>query len=92
MKRQVSVTIAGQKFALRSDGDDAAVQQLAAIVDRKIRAIQKNSRGFDTQQVAILAALQIAEELQQERGAREGLKKQIRDKGRTLLKLLNAVA
>ena len=92
MKRQVTVSIAGLKFALRSDGDDGVVQQLAGDVDRRIRTIQKSSRGVDSQQVAILAALQLAEELHQEKDRQIALKKKIRDKGRTLLKLLNAVS
>ena len=88
MKRSVTVTVAGLKFQLRSDGDDASVQALAAEVDRRIRNIQKTSKAIDTQQLAVLAALQMAEELQAERAALASLKEQVRERSRTLLKLL----
>src|SRR5687767_6863403 len=63
MKRPVTVTIAGQRFALRTDTEEAAVQKLAAFVDARVKETQKATRTADTQSVAILVALQIAEEL-----------------------------
>jgi len=102
-KRSVSVSIAGQKFVLRSDADDRTVQHVALQLDRRIREIHKASRGAaDSQQVAILAALQLAEELHNteqkserlaeslrtERADTAALKKQVRERSRNLLKLL----
>jgi cell division protein ZapA len=92
MKRQVTVQIAGQRYVLRSDADEAAVKELATYVDARIRDIQRQTRTADTQALATLAALQIAEELFGEREARATLKKQIRDKSRALLQFLEREA
>lgn len=92
MKRSVSVQIAGQRYGLRSDADDQTVKELAAFVDSRIKDIHKQTRTADTQSAAILAALQIAEELFQARDAHAQLKQKVREKGRSLLHLLEREA
>jgi cell division protein ZapA len=93
MKRQVAVQIAGQRYVLRSDeGEEETVRELAAYVDARMRDIQRHSRTADTQAVATLAALQIAEELFGERKATSELKRKIREKGRLLLQYLEREA
>jgi cell division protein ZapA len=88
MKRPVTVHIAGQKYTLRSDADEREVRALAAFVDGRLKDIQKQTRTADTQSLAILAALQIAEELFGEREATATLKRQIREKSQLLLQFL----
>jgi cell division protein ZapA len=92
MKRQVTVNIAGQRYVLRSDADEDSVTALAKYVDGRIREIQRQTRTADTQALATLAALQIAEELFGERQAQAALKKKIRDKGQALLQFLEREA
>lgn len=89
MRRSVTVSIAGQKYQLRSDGDDRTVQKLAGELDRRIKDIQKSGKAYDSQRVAMLAALQLTEELHQEREAAVALKRRIRDRSRALLRLLD---
>jgi cell division protein ZapA len=88
MKRSVSVQIAGQKYTLRSDAEEDQVKALAAFVDGRFKRVQKQARLADTQSVAILTALQIAEELFEDRKALAALKRLIRDKGKSLLQFL----
>ena len=71
MKRSVTVQIAGVRYALKTEEDDRWVKAVAAFVDGKIRDVQKHTRTVDTQAVAVLTALQIAEELFNERRAVE---------------------
>jgi cell division protein ZapA len=93
MKRQVAVQIAGQRYVLRSDdGEEETVREVAAYVDARIRDIQRQTRNADTQAVATLAALQIAEELFGERRAAADLKKKIREKSQLLLQFLEREA
>ena len=92
MKRQVAVQIAGQRYVLRSDADEDAVRALANFVDARIRDIQRQTRTADTQALATLAALQIAEELFGERQAQAALKKKIREKSQALLQYLEREA
>ncbi|MES1205833.1 MAG: cell division protein ZapA [Pseudomonadota bacterium] len=91
MKRSVTVQIGGQRYTLKTDDDDRLVKSLAAYVDGKFRDVQKTSRSPDTQAVAILTALQVAEELFQTREAAAVVKKNVRDKTRTLLDYLAKV-
>ncbi len=88
MKRPVTVQIAGQKYTLRSDGEEGQVRELAAFVDGLCKDVQRQTRAADTQAVAILTALRIAEELFGERRATADLKRRIREQGETLLDLL----
>ena len=88
MKRSVTVQIAGVKYALKTEEDDRYVKQMAAFVDGKIRDVQKHTRTVDTQAVAVLTALQIAEELFNERRQSGDLRKKIREKSQSLLDVL----
>ena len=88
MKRSVTVQIAGVKYALKTEEDDRYVKQMAAFVDSKIRDVQKHTRTVDTQAVAVLTALQIAEELFNERRQSGDLRKKIREKSQSLLEVL----
>jgi cell division protein ZapA len=92
MKKQVTVKIAGQNYVLRSDVDESTVKELATYVDARIKDIQRSTRTADTQALATLAALQIAEELFGERQAQAALKKKIRDRGQALLQYLEREA
>jgi len=91
VKRSVTVQVAGQRYTLRTDHDVRFVRALVAYVDTKFRDVQKASRSPDTQAVAILTALQVAEELFQSRDTMADLKKQIREKARAMLDYLAKV-
>jgi cell division protein ZapA len=92
VKRSVAVQIAGIRYSLKTDEDDRWVKSLAAYVDAKIREAHKHARTPDTQAIAVLAALQIAEELFQERRDSGELRKRIREKSQSLLDYLEREA
>ena len=58
----VSVDIYDQMYHLRGT-DPAHIQQLAAVVDAKMRAVATQGTTVDSLRVAVLAALNIADEL-----------------------------
>lgn len=91
-RRSVSVTIAGQRLTLVTDGDEAVVHALAAEVETRVLDIRRRTRAVDTQAVALLVALQMAEELHIERQRGAALKQRLREKGRALLAWLDARA
>ncbi len=88
MKRSFSVTIAGQRYSLKSDADEHYVQSLAGYVDEKIREVQRASKQVATHQVAILAALQIADALFREKRRRAELRNRVRERSRRMLDLI----
>ena len=88
MKRPVTVQIAGQKYTLRSDADEPAVRAIAAYVDGRFREVKRQTHAADTQALAILTALRIAEDLFSTRTAHASLKRRIREKGEALIQFL----
>lgn len=60
--RVVHVEVNGQRYPIRSTLDPAYVQELAAYVDRKLRIAFDSAPSSDTLGLAILAALNIADE------------------------------
>ncbi len=58
----VSVDIYDQTYHLRASDPDY-IQKLAAMVDGKMRAVSSNGNTVDSLRVAVLAALNIADEL-----------------------------
>lgn len=61
--RVVNVEIHGQQYPIRSGLDPAYVAELAAYVDGKIRLASQETPAGDTLKLAILAALNIADEV-----------------------------
>lgn len=62
MKRTVEVTIMGQKFMVRSESDESYVEQIAEFVNAKIEEISSKAKAIPSLNVAILAAMNIADE------------------------------
>lgn len=60
--RVVTVDIHGQVYPIRSGLDPAYVAELAAFVDEKMRLASHETPAGDTLKLAVLAALNIADE------------------------------
>ena len=69
----VRVRILGEEYALRTEATPEHTKAVADHVDRTIRAIVGSSASVEPHKAAILAALQITDELFKERGATEEL-------------------
>ena len=69
---RIQVEIAGRTYTLRGNRDATAVRELAAFVDERMREIATRTNTADTTRVAILAALNIADELFKDRSAGGG--------------------
>ncbi len=67
MKQSVSVEIAGQTLSIRSEEGPEYVQELADFVDRHLREISGGRRTYSPQRMALLVAMQIADELFREK-------------------------
>src|SRR3989440_8401243 len=61
--RVIPVEIAGQRYPIRSSLDQEYVARLAAYVDEKMRAATESTPTGDSLRLAVLAALNIADEL-----------------------------
>jgi cell division protein ZapA len=88
MAHSVKLQIFGQVYPVQSELDEVYMQKLAEYVDEKMRAIADMTPTVDTQKVAILAAIVIADELhsvRKERGEREELLKEQAERCLTLV-------
>lgn len=88
MRTPVKAQIFGQMYTIRGELDEAYVQKLADYVDGKMRAVADVTSTVDTQKVAVLAALAIADELhgtQRDLGDREELLREQAERCLTLV-------
>lgn len=88
MSQTMKLQIFGQVYPITADLDKAYLGTLAEYVDEKMRTIAKMTPTVDTQKVAVLAAMAIADELhslRKERGEREELLKEQAERCLTLV-------
>jgi cell division protein ZapA len=71
VKQTVSIEIAGQVLSIRSDEGPEYVQELAEYVDAQVRELGGGRRSYSLQRVALLVAMQIADELFREKDLRQ---------------------
>jgi len=62
VKKTTEVSIMGQKFMVKSDSNDDYVDEVAQFVDQKINEVIQNTKSVASLNVAILAAMNIADE------------------------------
>jgi cell division protein ZapA len=74
----VRVTIMGEEYAIRSDASPEHTRRVADYVDRAIRQVKSSGPLVESHKAAILAALQITDELFKSREASEGLAEDVR--------------
>ncbi|HUD72508.1 MAG TPA: cell division protein ZapA [Dongiaceae bacterium] len=63
----IQVEIFGQSYNLRGEGDTSYLQELAGYVDKRMREVADATGTVDSLKVAILAALNIADEARRDR-------------------------
>jgi cell division protein ZapA len=73
------VEIFGEVYSVRGSDENGYLQELASLVDRKMREVAERVKG-DTARIAILAALNLADELFQIQSRQEGERVEIREK------------
>ena len=89
--RVVTVEIQGQRYPVRSDLDAAYVAELASYVDGKMRLASRESSAADSMRIAVIAALNIADEFFRARDEAAGGHAALADRAAELEKILDAV-
>lgn len=62
--RTIKVNIFDQLYSLRSPKGEEHIRQIAGVVDERMRQIAAHTTTFELSRIAVLAALNIADELQ----------------------------
>jgi len=89
--RVLSVEIHGQRYPIRSSLDPEYVLRLAGYVDPKIAAAADSTPSGDSLRLAVLAALNIADELFRMREANRARDSQIAERASELEQLVDRV-
>src|SRR5262245_41948521 len=91
LDRVIPVEIAGQKYPIRSSLDQEYVARLQIYLDEKMRAASTPTPTGDTLRLAVLAALNIADELFRCRDATRDCSGEIAQRAGELERLLDRV-
>ena len=86
--QSVTVTIYGQEYTLKGEAEPEYVEKVAEFVDRKMREIAGSSTTVSTTKIAILAAINVADELFRERRRRQEALAMLDDKTGRIAALL----
>lgn len=80
----VEVTILGQKYTIKGDAPEEHIKQLAAFVDAELKEVHSATPSITPLKAAILASLNIADELHKLKDTQENLTKTIEEKANAL--------
>lgn len=78
MKNKVTVTIADREYTLVGTEDEAYVQQIANHVDQQITSVMESAH-VSLADGAVLAAVNVTDELFKEQAASENLRRQLKE-------------
>ena len=88
-KRHVAkVSIVGEEYTIRSDATPEHTKAVAAYLDREIRKVLGANALIETHKAAILAAMQITDELFRERTTSREIEDQLRGLGNEVRRML----
>ncbi len=87
-KTVVRVQILGEEHAIRSDASHEHTRAVAEYVDQAIRRVQQSGAVVETHKAAILAALQITDELFRTRAANAGMIGEVEEMAAELRRML----
>jgi cell division protein ZapA len=84
-ERLVEIKVFGQTYTVKSDAEEDHIQAIAQYVNEKVDEVLKKTRSVSTLNVAILTALNIADDLLKERGKRMALLREVEAKSKDLV-------
>ena len=89
--RVVHVEIHGQRYAIRSELDPQYIGELSAYLDEKMRAAARELASTDPLRIAVIAALNIADEVFKARADASGTDGRVRARAAEIERLVDAV-
>jgi cell division protein ZapA len=84
------VTICGEEYRVAGEATGGSLRDLAAYVDHKMDEVRQRTSGIDMKRIAVLAALNLADELFRERTQSGDLRRQVRERAAGLGTCLEA--
>ncbi len=89
MKKRFELRILGQELSVTSDSGDEHVARVIRFVSEKVDEAGKSAANKNALNIAILAALNIADEYLRMNGARETIYSQLESRSEQLINLID---
>ena len=90
MSQRYEVNIAGYTLTVKTDRSPEHMERLSALLNERVREVQKSGMTANYLNVVMLAAMKLADEVLELRGERENVEKRLEQKGRDLLSVLDS--
>ncbi len=90
--RAMSLELFGQRISVVSDADEDRVHEVVSFVNRRLEAIRGETKRVQIDHIALLTALNLAEELFEERDRNERLRRKVRERSVRLLASIDELA
>ena len=90
MKKSYDVKVFNQSFSVKSEEDEAYVRQVASYVDQKIREVGERSPSISSLNVALLTAMNIADDLLKTGREREAKNKKLAKQVKSLIEFVSS--
>ncbi|KPL01233.1 MAG: hypothetical protein AMJ91_00855 [candidate division Zixibacteria bacterium SM23_73_3] len=90
-KQSVKVNIFGEDYPIKGDTEAVYIQKVAKYVDQKMKDVSERLSNKLPLRVAVLAAMNITDELFKERGDKEKKLLNVEERSQSLLELLDSM-
>ena len=91
-KKLVKVRIFGQDYSIRASTNEDYIKEVAAYVDRKMHEVQKSvPSSLNASKIAILAAMNISDELFAERRGEYSFKGEVESKIKSIIERIEEI-
>jgi cell division protein ZapA len=92
LKKCFHIKILGQELSVSSDSGDEHVANVIEYVNDKVKEIRKLPNEYDALNVAILTALNIADEYIKFKGTEKDIYSQLESRSEKLISLINEIS
>ena len=88
-ERLVEIKVLGQTYTVKTDSDENRIHEVARYVNEKIEEILQKTKSVSSLNVAILTALNLADDLLKEKEKRLALLKEVGMKSKDMVEKIN---
>jgi cell division protein ZapA len=88
-ERLVEIKVFGQTYTVKTDAEEEYIMEVAKFVNEKMEEVLKKTKTVSTLNVAILTALNIADDLIKEKEKRKALLREIETKSKDLVEKID---
>ena len=88
-ERLVEIKVFGQTYTVKTDAEEEYIQEVAKYVNEKMEEVLRKTKSVSTLNVAILTALNIADDLLKEKEKRTALRREVEAKSKDLVEKID---